>query len=181
MANTYSAGIVTAYGAAKRGGYTGTYEEFCREQAGFAEAAQQVREDRESVEQTVQTFEETTVPDAVQSVTDEGTRQIGLVGDAGTTQVGNVNDAVTAQVGNVNQAGTTQVGLVTQEGTTQVGNVSDEGADQVAAVEAKGAEVLASIPADYTELSEDVDDLKTALTDLGLTVENGMLCAIYNE
>ena len=29
MANTYSAGIVTAYGAAVRGGYTGTYDEFC--------------------------------------------------------------------------------------------------------------------------------------------------------
>ena len=29
MANTYSAGIVTAYGAAKRGGYTGTYDQFC--------------------------------------------------------------------------------------------------------------------------------------------------------
>ena len=32
MAETYSAGIVTAYGAAVRGGYTGTYEEFCAEQ-----------------------------------------------------------------------------------------------------------------------------------------------------
>ena len=36
MANTYSAGIVTAYGAAKKAGYTGTYEEFCAEQASFA-------------------------------------------------------------------------------------------------------------------------------------------------
>ena len=29
MSRTYSAGIATAYGAAVRGGYTGTYEEFC--------------------------------------------------------------------------------------------------------------------------------------------------------
>lgn len=36
---TYDAGIVTAYGAAVRGGYTGTYEEFCTEQANFARNA----------------------------------------------------------------------------------------------------------------------------------------------
>lgn len=41
MAN-YPAGIVTAYGAAVRGGYTGTYEEFCRQQAQFGTYAQQV-------------------------------------------------------------------------------------------------------------------------------------------
>lgn len=29
MSMTYSAGVVTAYGAAKAGGYTGTYQEFC--------------------------------------------------------------------------------------------------------------------------------------------------------
>lgn len=33
MAKTYSAGVTTAYGAAKRGGYTGTYEEFCSDLA----------------------------------------------------------------------------------------------------------------------------------------------------
>jgi len=39
MSKTYSAGIVTAYGAAKRAGYQGTYEDFCRQQAGYAENA----------------------------------------------------------------------------------------------------------------------------------------------
>lgn len=42
MANQYDAGIATAYGAAKRGGYTGTYAQFCTEQAHFAENAQAV-------------------------------------------------------------------------------------------------------------------------------------------
>lgn len=36
MSRTYNAGIVTAYGAAVRGGYTGTYEEFCEAQANIA-------------------------------------------------------------------------------------------------------------------------------------------------
>lgn len=49
----YQAGIVTSYGAAKKGGYTGTYAEFCAEQAGFAENAQKVAEDRAAVEALV--------------------------------------------------------------------------------------------------------------------------------
>ena len=36
QSTTYTAGYVTAYGAAKRGGYTGTYEEFCAAIAGMA-------------------------------------------------------------------------------------------------------------------------------------------------
>ena len=162
MSKMLPAGIVTAYGAAVRGGYTGTYEQFCQDQAGFAEAAQQVREDKESVEQTVQTFEETTFPEVVQSVKAEGTRQIGLVGNAGTSQIGSVNAAGSAAVGTVNQAGTTQVNAVNSAGTTQVGNVNSAGSAQVQAVEDKGEEVIESIPADYTELSNNVDELDDA-------------------
>ena len=157
MAETYSAGIVTAYGAAKRGGYTGTYEEFCIEQAGFAEAAQQVRRDKESVEQTVDTFSEETVPEAVQSVTNEGTRQIGLVTDAGDDAVESVENAGTENVSSVNRAGSAKVEAVNNAGTTQVGNVNQAGATQVQAVEDKGEEVLESIPADYTALDQKVD------------------------
>lgn len=195
MANTYSAGIVTAYGAAKKAGYTGTYEEFCAEQASFARNAQQVRLDKESVEQTVETFSETTVPAAVQSVTDEGTAQVGLVTDAGTTAVGNVNDAGTTKVSEVNQAGATQVGNVNtagdnqvsavnsagqtqvgnvnDAGTTQVGNVQNEGATQVQAVEDKGAEVLDSIPSDYSDLVDDVADLTRQISDLETRLKSG--------
>lgn len=107
MSKVKNAGIVTAYGAAVRGGYTGTYEEFCDEQAHFAEYAQQVAEDKEAVDQTVETFTETTVPAAVQTVADEGTTQIGLVAEAGTTQIG----------------------LVQAEGATQTQAVEDKGAE----------------------------------------------------
>ena len=151
MHNTYSAGVVTAYGAAKKAGYTGTYEEFCAEQAQFAQNAQQVREDKESVEQTVETFEETTVPAAVQAVTDAGTTQVGRVNQAGSSQVESIGEAGTTQVGNVNQAGSTQVAAVNQAGATQT-----------RAVEDKGDAVIESIPEDYTQLSEDVDELKNA-------------------
>ena len=89
-------------------------------------------------------YKEQTVEAAVgqiQSITDEGTRQIGLVQGEGTTQVG----------------------LVQGEGTTQVGKVSGEGVTQVAAVQLKGEQTLASIPSDYTGLSNDVSDLKNEI------------------
>ena len=50
MAETFDAGVVTAYGAAVRGGYTGTYAEFCQQQAGYAQSAQQVAQDRIAAE-----------------------------------------------------------------------------------------------------------------------------------
>ena len=45
-------------------------------------------------------------------------------------------------------------------------NVNQAGATQVATIQAKGTEVLNSIPADYTELSNDVDALKSDLNEL---------------
>ena len=174
MANTYSAGIVTAYGAAVRGGYTGTYEEFCAQQAAFAENAEQVSEDRAAVEQIKNTFENQTVPAAVQQVTQAGASQVQAVqaaGDdeesdisaAGSTQVQAVQSAGSTQVQAVQTAGATQVTAVQGAGTTQVAAVNAAGATQVDAVEDKGEEVLASIPQDYSALSGEVDDLKSAI------------------
>lgn len=37
QSTTYTAGYVTAYGAAKRGGYTGSYADFCEAIAGMAD------------------------------------------------------------------------------------------------------------------------------------------------
>ena len=146
-------GHATAYSYAKSKGYTGTEDEFAEELAQVADNAQAVREDREYVDATVEGFVQTTVPAAVQSVTAEGT-----------TQIGNVQTAGTTQVGNVQAEGTTQVGRVTAEGTTQVGLVTAEGTTQKNAVQAKGDEVIASIPSDYTELTEEVEDLKSSTT-----------------
>ena len=44
QSTTYTAGYVTAYGAAKRGGYTGTYEEFCAAVAGLAEVVGELKD-----------------------------------------------------------------------------------------------------------------------------------------
>ena len=52
---TYPVGIVTAYGAAKEAGYTGTYAQFCADQASFAANARQVAVDKAYVVDAKQT------------------------------------------------------------------------------------------------------------------------------
>ena len=53
---TYDAGIVTAYGAAVRGGYTGTYEEFCVQQANFAQYAERTEDAAERAEEILESI-----------------------------------------------------------------------------------------------------------------------------
>ena len=84
---------------------------------------------------------------------------------SGAEQVALVEAAGAAQLGAVNAAGTTQVGNVNTAGSTQVGNVNTAGAAQVAAIEDKGEETLESIPSDYTNLSNTVANLSSAIDD----------------
>ncbi|MBQ6398204.1 MAG: hypothetical protein IJI06_08680 [Oscillospiraceae bacterium] len=46
---------------------------------------------------------------------------------------------------------------------TAISTLQTEGAAQKTAIQQKGAEVIASIPSDYTDLTEDVSDLKSAI------------------
>lgn len=106
-------------------------EQHALEVAGDKEEAErlatQVRQDKSSVEQTVQGFENT-VQQAVQSV----------------------NTAKSQGVNAINTAKAEAVKAVQTEGTKQTGNVTAEGEKQVQAVQAKGQEVINSIPSDYT-------------------------------
>ena len=120
MAKTYSAGVATAYGAAVRGGYTGTYEDFCKDQAEFAENAQQVATDRAAVQAIASTFENTTVPNATAAIQAEGQSQIVNVIGAGNTQIAAVNNTATTQIQNIQAEGTAQVGRVQIAVTAQV-------------------------------------------------------------
>lgn len=180
MAETYSAGVVTAYGAAVRGGYTGTYEEFCAEQAKFAEnaaAVAQAKEDVETmqgqVEQAAATFTDTTVPAAVttvqeagaaqvQAVQSEGTMQAEAVETVGAQQTAAVGAAGSDAVAAVEAAETAATDAVTAAQTAAVQAVQTESATQQAAVQAKGEQTIASIPEDYTALSDELDDVKSA-------------------
>ena len=52
-------------------------------------------------------------------------------------------------------------------------DIQAAGAAQVQVVQAAGEEVLDSIPSDYTELSDDVSGLKSAIAAMGLVIYNG--------
>lgn len=171
MALDQNIGMVTAYAYAVSKGYTGTEEE-------FAQAMANAGITLESITEAVDAFINITVPSAVQSVTTEGNTQVTRVTDTGTAQVNTVNiaggtnvaavnTAGDTNVSAVNSAGSTQVGNVNTAGTTQVGNVNTAGSTQVGAVQAKGQEVINSIPSDYTALSDDVEDLKSSISQTG--------------
>lgn len=162
------------YDAVKYGGYTGTREQFGRDQAEFAENATAVAEAREEVEHntqtvvnTAQTFTEETVPAAIQSVEEKGDTeedrlelrttelveavntagalQVQAVRDEGTTQTGLVSGAGTAQVEAVEQAGSDQVDAVEAAGSTQVGNVNNAGTTQVGNVNSAGTTQVGNV------------------------------------
>lgn len=135
---TKDLGAVTAYAEAVEAGYTGTEEEYATLLASYATVAQQAAA-------------------SASAAAGSATSAAASATEASTT--------VSGAIANIEAAGTAQVGLVTAEGTTQVGLVSAEGAAQVSAVDAKGAEVIESIPEDYTELSADVTQLKSDLSD----------------
>lgn len=144
MAETYSAGVVTAYGAAVRAGYTGTYEQFCSEQAKFAENAAAVAQAKadvasmqSQVEQAAATFTNTTVPSAVATVQEAGAAQVQAVQSEGTTQ---------AQA--VETVGAQQQEAVAAAGADAVGDVEDAEAAAVAHVQAESSALEAAIDAE---------------------------------
>ena len=64
----------------------------------------------------------------------------------------------------IEQAGATQKAAVNSAGEAKLTAINTAGSDAVQDIEDKGEEVLNSIPSDYTELSGDVVDLKSSVT-----------------
>lgn len=80
--------------------------------------------------------------------------QVKIKGTNGYVSVDTLADSTTAS----------RIAAINAVGAEALGNIQDEGAAQVAAIEQKGEDVLADIPADYTELSDAVSELNSALT-----------------
>ena len=146
MAETYSAGVVTAYGAAVRAGYTGTYEQFCAEQAKFAENAASVAQAKEDVEtmqgqveQAAATFTDTTVPAAVTAVQEAGAAQVQAVQGEGTMQAAAVETVGAQQQEAVAAAGADAVGGVEAAEAAAVAHVQAESSALEAAIDAETA------------------------------------------
>ena len=140
----YSVGIVTAYGAAVRGGYTGTYEEFCRQQAQYADNA-------EAVEQAKQT--------AVSNA--QVAYNAAQTADQANTQAQAASTAA--------QSASQLAGQSAQDAQTAESNASTHAQNAASAAGSAQASAAAaqavkdSIPQDYTELSSDVTQLKADL------------------
>ena len=195
MAKTYDGGIVTAYGAAVRAGYTGTYEQFCAEQAQFganaaavAAAKTAVDSAKSQVDQTVNTFTQTTVPNAESSVQSAGTEQIGLVQSAGTAQVQAVEAAGAQQVSGVQTEGASQIHDIEQGALSAIGQINDAENDAVAAVEAAeseavaaGSDAVAAVEAAETAATGAVTAAQTTAVQAVTTAQSTAVSAVQAE
>lgn len=187
MSKTYSAGIVTAYGAAKRAGYQGTYEDFCRQQAGYADSAAAVETAKntavsaantattKAVEATTaatdaQTAKTQTEAAASQALTDIGAARSGAISAVqteGVTQTANATAQAQAAAQSATTA-STKASEASASATSAGQSATNAAASATSAANAASAAqgVLESIPQDYTDLSEDVEQLKADLADV---------------
>ena len=106
----------------------------------------------------------------VAGIEEAGAAQVLAVNTAGAAKVDAINTAGTEKVNAINTAGTEKVNAINTAGTEKVNAVNTAGAAQVQAVEAKGEEVIEEIPADYSALSADVTNLKSAINFLEQTL-----------
>lgn len=146
MANTYSAGIATAYGAAVRGGYTGTYDDFCRQQAEYAESAaavEQAKADAETAADAAEASKTAAAGSASAAATSAG---------QASTSATNAANSATAANASKNAAATS---------ATEAGNFATAAAGSAATAQG----VLESIPPSYDDLADEVADLKEDLND----------------
>lgn len=197
MSKTYSAGIVTAYGAAKRAGYTGTYEDFCRQQAGYAESAASVEQakttavnaastatakagEATTAATAAQTAKTQTEAAASQALTDISTARSGAISaiqTEGATQTTNATAQAQAAATSATTA-STKASEASASATNAGQSATNAAASATSAANAASAAqaVLESIPENYLDLSEDVDKLKADLdnnvTELKSTIVN---------
>ena len=128
-------GGVTAYRYAVSKGFTGTEEEFAQLMANIGITQREI-------DAAIDEFVNTTAPGAVQAVETAQASALEAIGASKTDVLDAVDTSKASAVAAVNSAGDTQK----------------------AAVDAEGKRALDSIPEDYTELTGEVDDLKSALT-----------------
>ena len=190
MSKTHNAGIVTAYGAAVRGGYTGTYEEFCAQQAQYAEnardmeqAVNDVRQIKTSVESAVSEAEgyannaNQSATNASNSATqasesasnaNQSAESASQFANNASNSANNASQSATSAQTSANNAGTSEQNARQSAETAQdvLDSVQTEGDTQIGRVQAKGQEVLDSIPEDFTQVQKDIASLNESLGDV---------------
>lgn len=177
----FNLGTVTAYGYAKDKGYTGTEDEFAALMASYADVAEQAAESAEQAAASATTAT-AKASEAAQSATAAAssktaaeTAQGGAetAAQTATTKAGEASTAATTATNKATEAttaATTATGKATEAAgsattaTTKAGEASTS-ATNAAASATRAQEILDSIPEDYSQLSEDVSDLKDGLNE----------------
>lgn len=180
------AGTATAYGSAVEGGYTGTYEDFCRQQAGYAESAEAVEQAKNTAvsaantattkageattaataAQTARTQTEQSASQALTDIAAARSDAISAVQTEGTTQTANATAQAQAAATSANTA-STKASEASASATTATTKATEAAASATSAAQSASdaQDVLDSIPEDYSDLSEGVDKLKADLSD----------------
>ena len=189
MSKTHNAGIVTAYGAAVRGGYTGTYEEFCAQQAQYAENARQmeqavsdVKDIKTSVESAV-SVAEAHADNANQSATNasnsatqasesasnanQSAESASQFADNASNSANSASQSAEDAQTSANNASTSEQNARQSAETAQdvLESVQAEGNTQISRVQAKGKEIIDSLPEDFTQVQKDIESLNGSLGD----------------
>lgn len=172
----FNLGTVTAYGYAKDKGYTGTEDEYAELMASYADVAEQAAESAEQAAASATTAT-AKASEAAQSATAAAssktaaeTAQSGAetAAQTATTKAGEATTAATTATNKATEAttaATTATGKATEAAgsattaTTKAGEASTS-ATNAAASATRAQEILDSIPEDYSQLSDDVSDLK---------------------
>lgn len=187
MSKTHNAGIVTAYGAAVRGGYTGTYEEFCAQQAQYAENARQmeqavsdVKDIKTSVESAV-SVAEAHADNANQSATNasnsatqasesasnanQSAESASQFADNASNSANSASQSAEDAQTSANNASTSEQNARQSAETAQdvLESVQAEGNTQISRVQAKGKEIIDSLPEDFTQVQKDIESLNGSL------------------
>ena len=189
MSRTHNAGIVTAYGAAVRGGYTGTYEEFCTQQAQYAENARQmeqavsdVRQIKTSVESAVSEAEgyannaiqsATNASNSATQASESASNANQSANNASSSADSAGQSATSAQTSATNASASEQSARQSAETAQDIlDSVQAEGNTQIGRVQAKGNEILNSLPSDFTQVQNDIAALNGSLGDVKADLED---------
>lgn len=181
---TVDLGAVTAYADAVEQGYTGTREEFGELLANFAKRADEVKEDRNAVEQAkdevfqkADNFDEHIEAEKVrvteefnsnaEQVLNTNKQELGTVKDNALEEIVQTKEESVTEITNTKNSGVKEItdltninkSLLENTGTNQKNLIESEGTKQIQAVENKGTATLATIPEDYTALNTSVSDL----------------------
>ena len=158
MAETYSAGIVTAYGAAVRGGYTEAYEQWCLDMAQLGVNVAEVR---------------TKAAQAAQSAENAAGSATAAAGSATAAA-----SSATAASASATAAGNAQAAAETAQGKAED---AQEAAEQAQSDAEAAAQSVSQSAAQINQNASDISGLKSAFDDLVYTNQNYVKTYPYTQ